>query len=112
MSHDKIVRVEKYPDEFGSLNSMIEEPIQGRVTALKLKSGRFKRTSTKENRATAQSKRAYSSFMNGEFLPPQLIYQGKTTRCLPHYDFPPAYSPNHWSNEETMSVGTWTCLTI
>ena len=58
---------------------------------------------------SAQSKRveiagkvAYSSFMNGEFLPPQLIYQGKTTRCLPHYDFPPAYSPNHWSNEETM----------
>ena len=32
--------------------------------------------------------------MAGDFLPPQLIYQGKTTACLPRY--------NHWSNEEKM----------
>ena len=48
----------------------------------------------------------FAGAMSGEFLPPQLIYQGKTTRCLPHYDFPAGwhltYSPNHWSNEETM----------
>ena len=48
----------------------------------------------------------FAGTMSGEFLPPQLIYQGKTTRCLPHYDFPAGwhltYSPNHWSNEETM----------
>jgi len=25
--------------------------------------------------------------MSGEFLPPQLINQGKTSRCLPNYDF-------------------------
>ena len=44
--------------------------------------------------------------MSGEFLPPQLIYQGKTTRCLPHYDFPSDWhltiSVNHWSNKDTM----------
>ena len=48
----------------------------------------------------------FAGLMNGEFLPPQLIYQGKTTSCLPHYDFPAGwhltFSPNHWSNEETM----------
>ena len=44
--------------------------------------------------------------MAGEFLPPQLIYQGKTSRCLPCVKFPNewhvTYSINHWSNEDTM----------
>ena len=42
----------------------------------------------------------------GDFLPPQIIYQGKTPHCLPNYDFPEkwdiTYSANHWSNETTM----------
>ena len=44
--------------------------------------------------------------MSGEFLPPQLIYQGKTTACLPRHKFPTdwhvTYTHNHWSNEDTM----------
>ena len=44
--------------------------------------------------------------MSGDFLPIQLVYQGKTTKCLPSFDFPPSwditYSDNHWSNEHTM----------
>ena len=48
----------------------------------------------------------FAGSMSGEFLPPQLVYQGKTTRCLPHYDFPSdwhiTFSANHWSNEDTM----------
>ena len=44
--------------------------------------------------------------MSGEFLPPQLIYQGKTTACLPHHNFPEDWhvtcTPNHWSNEDKM----------
>jgi transposase-like protein len=43
--------------------------------------------------------------MEGEFLPPQIIYGGKTVRCLPSVKFPDSwgitYSPNHWANEET-----------
>ena len=35
--------------------------------------------------------------MAGDFLPPQLIYQGKTTACNPRYKF-----PDNWSNEEMM----------
>ena len=40
-------------------------------------------------------------------LPPQLIYAGKTDRCLPKgVDFPETwditYTESHWSNEETM----------
>lgn len=46
--------------------------------------------------------------MTGDFLPPQLIYQGKTTACLPRYTFPDdwhvTYTHNHWSNECTMKV--------
>ena len=44
--------------------------------------------------------------MTGDFLPPQLVYQGKTRRCLPQISFPANWditcSPNHWSNEGTM----------
>ena len=42
----------------------------------------------------------------GEFLPIQLIYDGKTYRCHPPYPFPVdwdiTHNPNHWSNEKTM----------
>ena len=42
----------------------------------------------------------------GEYLPPQLIYKGKTTRCHPHAKFPEGWdiwhTENRWSNEETM----------
>ena len=40
----------------------------------------------------------------GDFLPIQLIYEGKTKRCLPKIDFPEmfnvTFSENHWSNTE------------
>ena len=42
----------------------------------------------------------------GNFLPIQVIYQGKIPRCHPKYQFPPewdiTHSPKHWSNKETM----------
>ena len=42
----------------------------------------------------------------GDFLPPQLVYQGKIEWCLPQFQFPPdwniTFSPNYWSNELTM----------
>lgn len=48
----------------------------------------------------------YCGAMSGEFLPAQRIYQGKTTACLPRHKFPSdwhvTYTPNHWSNEDTM----------
>ena len=44
--------------------------------------------------------------LTGEVLPIQLVYEGKTNRCHPAYDFPAnwviSHSPNHWSNEQTM----------
>ena len=43
--------------------------------------------------------------MKGEFLPPQIIYGGKSTRCLPSAEFASSwgitFTPNHWANEET-----------
>ena len=42
--------------------------------------------------------------MTGEFLPIQLIYEGKTKRCLPNFNFPAGFnvtfSDSHWSNTE------------
>ena len=44
--------------------------------------------------------------MAGEYLAPQLLFQGKTERCHPKVDFPKGWdvwhSENHWSNEDTM----------
>ena len=43
--------------------------------------------------------------LDGFFLPPQLIYQGKSPNCLPQIRFPCEwyimYTPNHWANEQT-----------
>ena len=48
----------------------------------------------------------FAASFTGDFLPPQLVYQGKTERCLPQFQFPSdwniTFSPNHWSNELTM----------
>ena len=42
--------------------------------------------------------------MTGMFLPIQIIYEGKTPRCLPSFDFPTdfnvTFSDNNWSNKE------------
>ena len=44
--------------------------------------------------------------LQGDFLPVQLIYKGKTNRCHPHYEFPAGWhithSLNYWSTEITM----------
>ena len=48
----------------------------------------------------------FAGSMTGDFLPPQLVFKGKTERCLPQYQFPESwdikFSANHWSNEQTM----------
>ena len=60
--------------------------------------------------AALNDKRQFTSTlavtMSGEFLPPQIIYQGKTERCHPTYAFPKGFdifhTANHWANGETM----------
>ena len=48
----------------------------------------------------------FGGTMAGDFLPPQLIYQGKTHKSLPPVTFPSdwhvTFTENHWSNEKTM----------
>ena len=43
--------------------------------------------------------------LSGKFLPPQVIYSGKTSRCLPTVSFPKTwhitFTENHWANEIT-----------
>ena len=46
----------------------------------------------------------FCAALTGELLSLQLIYQGKTTACLPRFAFPSewnvTYTLNHWSNEQ------------
>ena len=43
--------------------------------------------------------------MSGDFLPIQLIYQGKSKLSQPKCQFPKEFhltqTPNHWANEQT-----------
>ena len=49
-----------------------------------------------------QITRTFPISLSGEFLPIQVIYEGKTKKCLPKYTFPASvnatFSENHWSN--------------
>uniref|UniRef100_A0A1X7U120 DDE-1 domain-containing protein n=1 Tax=Amphimedon queenslandica TaxID=400682 RepID=A0A1X7U120_AMPQE len=48
----------------------------------------------------------FGASLSGDFLPVQLIFTGKTSKCLPKVDFPLDWditcTANHWSNETTM----------
>lgn len=47
----------------------------------------------------------FAGTKSGKFLPPQVMYAGKTKKCLPHVKFPDkwhvTHTENHWANEET-----------
>ena len=51
--------------------------------------------------------------MSGHYLPPQIIYQGKTRKCLPVVKFPSnwhaTFTENHWANELT-TLQQFSCL--
>ena len=48
----------------------------------------------------------FAGSLSGHFLPPQLIYTGKTAACHARVTFPAdwhiTHTPNHWANESTM----------
>jgi len=48
----------------------------------------------------------FAGSSSGYFLPPQLIYEGKTSRCLPNHEFPLSWhitnTEKHCSNEHSM----------
>ena len=48
----------------------------------------------------------FAGSLSGELLPIQIIYQGKSSKCLPKFNFPNrwhvTYTPNHWANKSTM----------
>ena len=51
--------------------------------------------------------RLFAGTMSGEFLPPQLIYKGKTPKFLPSLDnissdWDITFTKNHWANEATV----------
>lgn len=58
----------------------------------------------------SDDKRCYTSLlactMNGDLLPPQIIYQGKTNQCHAQVEFPPEWdiwhTESHWSNSSSM----------
>lgn len=66
----------------------------------------MKRVEVFESDDKRQITAVFGGTMSGDFLPPQLIYQGKSAKCLPKVNFPESwhvtYSENHWSNKGMM----------
>ena len=50
----------------------------------------------------------FAASLAGDFLLPQIIYAGKTPRCLPTTKFPEdwniMFTQNHWANEKTIET--------
>ena len=50
----------------------------------------------------------FRASLAGDFLPPQIIYAGKTPRCLPstkfREDWDITFTANQWANEKTMKA--------
>ena len=48
----------------------------------------------------------FAASLSGNFLPVQMVYEGKTSKCHPPVKFPQGWhvthTPNHWCNEDTM----------
>ena len=69
-----------------------------------------KKGSTRVEVAGSEDKRqitaVFAGTKSGQFLPPQIIYAGKTKKCLPSgVEFPEnwhvTFTENHWANEKT-----------
>ena len=102
------------PDNIRSMNREVEKVIEQSSTEKRERGPYVKFTSSQRaligKRAAEHSERqltaVFACLMTGDFLPPQLVYQGKTDHCLPSVEFPNDWSimcsPNHWSNEQTM----------
>ena len=65
-----------------------------------------KRVEVAGNDDKRQITAVFGCSLTGDFLPPQLIYQGTTKACHPRVDFPKdwciTHTHNHWSNEDSM----------
>lgn len=69
--------------------------------------GAMKRVEVAGNNDKRQITAVFGGTMDGDFLPVQLVYQGKTEKCLPKVDFPSEWhitycTPNNWCNEKTV----------
>ena len=66
----------------------------------------MKRIEIAGNQDKRQITAVFGVTMDGNFLPPQLVYAGKTPKCLPKVDFPEdwdiTFTENHWCNEAVM----------
>ena len=52
----------------------------------------------------------FAGFMSSSFLPPQIIYQGKTSRCLPTTSFPKGWSITYSKNHIGQMNQLWKCI--
>ena len=88
-----IVTLDQTPSKYVEVSKTTMAPRNAKHVAV---------TNTNDKRAITIT---LSITLSGEILPYQLIYGGKTKRCLPAQDLFPkgfllSYNPNHWSNEK------------
>ena len=80
-------------------------PLPYVVTAISTLNEKGAKSVPLQGKGKKQITGTFAVSMTGDFLPMQLIYEGKTPRCLPKdVEFPKEFDvtfiPNHWSNEE------------
>ena len=90
--HDLVVNFDQTPSKL--------VPV-GRSTLAKRNSANVTIAGSSEKRTITAT---FAVSLPGNFLPPQLIYGGKTTQSLPKYEFPKSFSlsvnPTHYSNSQ------------
>jgi len=76
------------------------------VSSWTMEKERAKRVEIKGLDDKKQITAVFGATITGEFLPVQLVYQGKSSQCHPKVKFSEdwyiTHSENHWSNETTM----------
>ena len=80
-------------------------PLPYVVTAISTLNEKGAKSVPLQGKGKKQITGTFAVSMTGDFLPMQLIYEGKTPRCLPKdvefpKEFDVTFTPNHWSNKE------------
>ena len=103
--HDIVSKVEKYNIPSALIINIDQTPLKYVPVGNETLAARGEQSVTIEGSADKRSiTGTFAISFNGDFLPMQLIYGGKTSQSLPRFEFPRGFSlstnPKHFSNTE------------
>ena len=99
---------ELFLSDVKSVIKMDEIPLAMASLIMDYRKRRFKTVEIVAKEDKRQITAVFGCSMAEDFLPVQLLYQEKTTRSLPHFQFPEDWhvmsTPNHWANKDTTKL--------